>query len=392
METQESDDLECLFEFTPHKVQHKLPCYITHTTPETHDIIRKNAPLSPIYTGAIQGKPPRYCPSIEDKISRFADKNNHHVFVEPESASSDEMYPNGLSTSLPLPAQQEFIRTIPGFESAIIVRPGYAIEYDYVAPHQLKHTLELKKADGLFLAGQINGTTGYEEAAGQGCIAGINAHQKAHALEPFIIDRNEGYIGIMIDDLVSLGVDEPYRMFTSRAERRLILRQDNVFTRFADKAYKTGLISEDRYNAIQKEKNTVFNTTKKLQQNKQVEISQLLSQGKTEEVLTIIKNNTEELLSVREITSIHAELLYGPYFKREEREIEKSRQYQELAIPEDFNYKDMPGLSVELQQKLQKHKPATIAQATLIQGMTPAALSLLIFMVREHYKNQEQNK
>ena len=236
MESQGSDELFQLFEFAPHAVTHKMSCYITHTNQNTHDIIQENFEYSPIFTGHIKGTPPRYCPSIEDKISRFADKKSHHVFVEPESASSDEMYPNGLSTSLPLNVQEKFIRSIKGFENAIITRPGYAVEYDYVLPNQLQHTLEVKTVPGLFLAGQINGTTGYEEAAGQGIIAGINAHQKAHEKEPFIVSRHESYIGIMIDDLVTLGVDEPYRMFTSRAERRLLLRQDNVFRRLGQKS------------------------------------------------------------------------------------------------------------------------------------------------------------
>ena len=387
MEEQGSDDLDYLFGFYPHKVTHKMSCYVTHTNQRTHDIIKENFELSPIFTGLITGKPPRYCPSIEDKISRFADKSSHHVFVEPESASSDEMYPNGLSTSLPLPVQREFIQSIRGFENAVITRPGYAIEYDFVGPNQLFHTLQVKTVKGLFLAGQINGTTGYEEAAGQGIIAGINAAAQVKGLPPFIIDRNTGYIGIMIDDLVSLGVDEPYRMFTSRAERRLLLRQDNVFARLHQKAYEYGLIEEKVYNAIKDEQNTIDTVVSLIKTNHRVELSQLMSTENVETVHTkikeIFKSSFDKELSHRTLLSIHAELLYEPYLKRELREAEKIEQYQQLAIPAEFNFVDIPGLSKELQQKLTKYQPATIAQAALIQGMTPAALSILIFKIRE---------
>jgi tRNA uridine 5-carboxymethylaminomethyl modification enzyme len=385
MEPQGSDDLNFLFEFYPHKVEHKIDCYITHTNEKTHEIIKKNFHLSPIFTGHIKGTPPRYCPSIEDKISRFADKNSHHVFVEPESASSEEIYPNGLSTSLPLEAQREFIQTIVGFENAIIARPGYAIEYDYVAPNQLHHSLELKAVPGLFLAGQINGTTGYEEAAGQGIIAGINAHLKAAQQPPYIMDRSAGYIGIMIDDLVTLGVDEPYRMFTSRAERRLILRQDNVFSRLADTAYRLNLISEKLYQDIKAEELQIVQVVAALKASPKqyAELMRIVSDGDIDELYRRINAAAATPLSDRAQAAVHAEILYGPYLAREEREIEKMQDYQNLMIPTTLDFTAIAGLSIELQQKLIKYRPATIAQAVLIQGMTPAAISLLIFKSRE---------
>lgn len=408
MEFQGSDDLEYLFEFSPHKVEHKMGCYITHTNQHTHDIIKKNFHLSPIFTGHIKGTPPRYCPSIEDKISRFADKTSHHVFVEPESASSEEMYPNGLSTSLPFNIQKEFIRSIGGFEQAILTRPGYAVEYDCVLPHQLSHTLEVKSVPGLFLAGQINGTTGYEEAAGQGIIAGINASLKTQGKEPFIMNRTEGYIGIMIDDLVSLGVDEPYRMFTSRAERRLLLRQDNVFNRLGEKAHNLGLISDSFYDDIKKEQDIIESTVATLTEGKKnVELLRLLGSGEVDEVQKRIKDalkensadanqkaqaSQEPSVPNRALQTIYAEILYGPYIKREEKEVEKTLHYQQLALPADFDYNNIPGLSIELKQKLTKYKPETIAQAALIQGMTPAAISLLIFKVREYMQAFDRKK
>lgn len=386
MQEQRSDDLTALFEFEPHHVEHKVSCFVTHTTEKTHEIIRQNAHLSPIYSGLITGTPPRYCPSIEDKISRFASKDSHHVFVEPEGAASEEVYPNGLSTSLPITAQRAFIQSIPGFENAIITRPGYAIEYDCVLPHQLSQSLEVKKIPGLFLAGQINGTTGYEEAAGQGIIAGINAASKVLGKEPFIISRQEGYIGIMIDDLVTMGIDEPYRMFTSRAERRLILRQDNTFARLGPKAHAYGLISDERAQKIEQENQLVQNTIEKLRvEKKLLALVQRLSNGEHENVLEDLR--ALNLPSERTLNSVFAEILYGPYLDRERKEIEKMHAYQKLEIPDNFSYENIPGLSKELTQKLSRYRPATIAQTALIQGMTPAAISLLIFRVQEYLKN-----
>lgn len=381
-EYQEPDNLNFLFEFRPHAVTSSHACYITHTNERTHEIIRNNLHLSAMYSGNIKGVGPRYCPSIEDKVGRFKEKTSHHVFVEPEGASTEEIYPNGISTSLPYEVQKAYIRTIKGFENAIITRPGYAIEYDFVAPNQLHHTLEVKSINGLFLAGQINGTTGYEEAAGQGLVAGINAHLKQSGKEPFILNRTESYIGVMIDDLVTMSVDEPYRMFTSRAERRLILRQDNSFLRLTDRAYQMGLIEQELYNDFLHEKEIISSTLQDLRTNYN-NATLLKLFGDNETYAQQLREITGKSLSDRAVETIHAEIRYEPYLKREEKEIQKTHHFQELVIPEQFDYKNLSGLSKELQEKLARYKPQTIAAASLIPGMTPAAISLLIFRVRE---------
>lgn len=382
MAYQEAENLDYLFEFHPLHVVNSHACYITHTNAKTHEIIQKNRHRSAMFSGNITGIGPRYCPSIEDKIGRFPDKTSHHVFVEPEGATSEEIYPNGISTSLPYEIQKAYVRTIVGFENAVITRPGYAVEYDFVFPNQMLHTLETKTIKGLFLAGQINGTTGYEEAAAQGLIAGINAHLKQTNQKPFIVDRTESYIGVMIDDLVTLGVDEPYRMFTSRAEHRLTLRQDNAFLRFAQKGYHLGLLDEQTYTDFKHEKEIINDT-----------LAQLRSGKNTQELLTLFGNmslNKEKItailnknISPQTLQTIHAELLYEPYLKREQREIQRSQLYKQLILPPALQYKNMPGLSRELQEKLVRYKPSNIAQASLIPGITPAAISLLILKAKQ---------
>lgn len=381
MEYQEPDALNYLFEFHPIKVDSSHACYITHTNENTHAVIKNNLHRSAMYNGTISGIGPRYCPSIEDKIHRFAEKKSHHVFVEPEGADSDEIYPNGISTSLPLDVQEQYIRTIAGFENAIITKAGYAVEYDFVYPNQLHTTLEVITVPGLFLAGQINGTTGYEEAAGQGIVAGINAHQKAQQKDPFILDRSESYIGVMIDDLVSMSVDEPYRMFTSRAERRLLLRQDNSFLRLTERAYSLGMIDQQLYDDFVAEKNSV-----------ELALQELRSKMSSTDLLRIFgqdecdKNKILEYISTplseRALQIVHSEIRYEPYITREKQEIKKAAHFKDLAIPAEFDYFGMPGLSKELQQKLTKNKPRSIAHASLIPGMTPAAISLLVFRVK----------
>ena len=381
MQKQESDQLGYLFEFYPHQTETKLDCYITHTNDRVHEIILKNAHLSPILRKEIYGIGPRYCPSIEDKITRFPEKSSHQIFVEPESLSSDWIYPNGLSTSLPIEAQKAYIQAIPGFESAIIVRPGYAIEYDFVEPNQLKQTLEVKTVPGLFLAGQINGTTGYEEAAGQGIIAGINAALYAQKKPPFIVDRTEGYIGVMINDLTTLNVDEPYRMFTSRAEHRLTLRQDNAFLRLTEKAYNIGIISEKMYQDFIAERTDIEETLIDL--NNRYKTTELLhffnDNSKSQEVVTQL---TCKKLSARACQTIQAAIKYAPYIVREQLEIERLKKYQATQIPVDFDFLNTEGLSIELRQKLTAVKPATLADATLIPGMTPAAISLVLLKIK----------
>jgi len=382
MEQQEDDTLNYLFDFYPHQVVNKMPCYITRTNERTHEIIATNLQKSAMYSGNITGIGPRYCPSIEDKIARFPDKTSHQIFVEPESSTCNEIYPNGISTSLPLEVQEAYIRSIEGFENAVITKAGYAVEYDFVLPKQLHLTLEVQKVHGLFLAGQINGTTGYEEAAGQGMLAGINAHLKAHNLPPFILDRSESYIGVMIDDLVHMGVDEPYRMFTSRAERRLLLRQDNTFLRLMPHAYNLGLIDKALYADFLQEKKLIEETLQTIRaQKKEAELVMLFDNIAVN--MPRIRELTHPDLSDRALQTIHAQLRYAPYLEREQKEVERREQYKQLKIPATFVYSDLPGLSKELQQKLNNHKPATIAQASLIPGMTPAAISLLIFKIRQ---------
>jgi len=382
LERQETEPLTHLFEFDAIDVSNSHDCFIAHTNETTHKIIADNLHKSAIFSGTIKGIGPRYCPSIEDKVSRFADKASHHVFVEPETAAFTEVYPSGISTSLSEDIQKEFIQSIKGFENAVITKPGYAVEYDFVHPDQLKHTLELKEVDGLFLAGQINGTTGYEEAAGQGIIAGINAHQKAAGKEPFILDRNESYIGVMIDDLVRMGVDEPYRMFTSRAERRLILRQDNAFLRLTEKGHQIGCVSQELYDKFIIEKKDLDAAI--LDLDSRYNNAQLVKASELDKPMQqIIEDLLGYKVSSRNALSIFAHMKYREYIKREEREIAKVLQYRDIKLPAIESILKISGLSTEIKQKVQKHNPETVADAMLIPGITPAAISLLVLIARK---------
>jgi len=382
LEIQETEPLTHLFEFDAIDVKNSHDCYIAHTNKDSHKIIFDNLGKSAMYSGNIKGIGPRYCPSIEDKISRFADKTSHHIFVEPETAAYTEVYPSGISTSLPESVQKDFIQSIVGFENARITKPGYAVEYDFVHPDQLHHSLEVKSIQGLFLAGQINGTTGYEEAAGQGIIAGINAHQKAANKEPFILDRSESYIGVMIDDLVTMGVDEPYRMFTSRAERRLILRQDNAFLRLTQKGYDLGCVDEELYQKFVAEKQDLEAAIADL--DSRYNNAQLVKAVELEDSMqNIVQNLLGYKVSSRNALSIFAHMKYREYIKREQREIEKVAQYRDLKLPSIDIIAKISGLSTEIKQKLQRHAPATVADSMLIPGITPAAISLLVLVSRK---------
>ncbi len=382
LERQEVEPLTHLFEFDAINVVSSHDCFIAHTNEKSHKIIFDNLHTSAMYSGNIKGVGPRYCPSIEDKVSRFADKSSHHIFVEPETAACTEVYPSGISTSLPEYVQKDFIQSIVGFEKAVITKPGYAVEYDFVHPDQLQHSLELKSIKGLFLAGQINGTTGYEEAAGQGLVAGINAHQKSVGKDPFILDRNESYIGVMIDDLVTLGVDEPYRMFTSRAERRLILRQDNVFLRLTQRGYDIGCVSKELYNKFIAEKKDLDAAITDLDSRyKNPELVQAVDQELP--MQEIVEKLLGYTVSSRNALSIFAHMKYREYIKREEREIAKVLQYRDIKLPSMDIILAVSGLSTEIKQKIKRYNPTTVADAELITGITPAAISLLVLIARK---------
>jgi len=399
-----------VFSFLGNEKQHppQIPCYITHTNEETHNIIRTGLDRSPLYTGVIEGIGPRYCPSIEDKIMRFADKNSHQIFVEPEGLTSNEIYPNGISTSLPFDIQLRLVRSMKGFENAHITRPGYAIEYDFFDPRDLKPSLETKAISGLFFAGQINGTTGYEEAAAQGLLAGLNAGLFVQEKSSWTPLRNEAYLGVLVDDLITLGTNEPYRMFTSRAEYRLLLREDNADLRLTEMGRNLNLINEERWTIFNQKREAIEIEKNRLKSlwalpNDQI-IENILGQPLRKEntyldllrrpemnyeLLKQLPQMDQSVSDPQVIEQIETQIKYSGYIERQQVEITRQRRYEETQVPEDFDYNQLKGLSAEVCQKLNRHRPTSIGQASRISGVTPAAISLLLVYLKKHREQKD---
>jgi tRNA uridine 5-carboxymethylaminomethyl modification enzyme len=385
MEEQPGDSPEPVFSFLGGREMHprQLPCWITHTNSKTHEVIRAGLDRSPMFTGVIQGVGPRYCPSIEDKIHRFAGKASHQIFLEPEGLTTREFYPNGISTSLPFDVQLELVHSIRGLEKAHLVRPGYAIEYDYFDPRNLRASLETKSIQCLFFAGQINGTTGYEEAAAQGLLAGLNAALQALGRDPWSPRRDEAYMGVLVDDLVTRGVSEPYRMFTSRAEYRLMLREDNADLRLTDIGRRLGLVSDHRWNAFNRKRDAIARDAERLK-SLYVRVS-ADSQEKSSayELLRRPGVHYRDLgldtgLDVAVTEQVEIQAKYEGYIARQREEVKRNAGLESLALPAAIDYREVRGLSTEAQQKLERHRPETLGQAARISGITPAAISLLL--------------
>ncbi len=421
MQEQPGDEPVPVFSYMGNVSDHpqQVPCYITYTNSQTHGVIRSGLDRSPMYSGVIEGVGPRYCPSIEDKVMRFADRDAHQIFVEPEGLTVNEIYPNGISTSLPFDVQFDFVRSIKGFENAHITRPGYAIEYDYFDPRDLKASLETKHMHGLFFAGQINGTTGYEEAAAQGLIAGMNASLQVQGKDAWTPRRDEAYIGVLIDDLITQGTIEPYRMFTSRAEYRLLLREDNADLRLTAKGHELGLVDDERWQFFEAKREAIETEQQRLKSTwvhpgklDKASAEKVLGQQITKEatLLDLLRRpevsynglmaleeaskNKPLNLSASVIEQIEVQAKYAGYIDRQQDEIEKQKRHELTGIPEQLDYSQVKGLSVEVCEKLNRIKPQTVGQAARISGVTPAAISIiLVYLKKQSYQiSQKQNQ